>query len=178
MLTATAYTISRSQFTDHEPPSPWLTWIVAVFSMILLVSRSIMHPVLSRALHIHRQFPEATTYTETSTPWVGTVYTLSSFHRDHFERQHDGSRSRSKVGARPVTVSRRSTIPRQSRSTDVFGCSIDLRADGNSDVQSIAHGHTTKRLRIVFVWQFQRSFCYGRTISADQDCRIGECLAG
>ncbi len=76
-LLAAAYTISRSQFTDREPPSPWLTWIVAGF-WIGLAGLSKYHAALFVAgLFIYIvSSPKRRHILKHPAPWVGAVFAL------------------------------------------------------------------------------------------------------
>jgi hypothetical protein len=76
-LLAAAYTISRSQFPDREPPSPWFTWIVAGF-WIGLAGLSKYHAALFVAgLFIYIvSSPKRRRILIHPAPWVGAVFTL------------------------------------------------------------------------------------------------------
>jgi hypothetical protein len=76
-LLAAAYTISRSLFSDREPPSPWLTWIVAGF-WIGLAGLSKYHAALFVAgLFIYIvSSPKRRHILKHPAPWVGAVFAL------------------------------------------------------------------------------------------------------
>ena len=76
-LLAAAHTISRSLFTDREPPSPWFTWIVAGF-WIGLAGLSKYHAALFVAgLFIYiASTPKRRHILIHPAPWVGAVFAL------------------------------------------------------------------------------------------------------